>query len=60
MKNTQSLENLTVEAITSIAASIAKKYGVEAAMDWLQGNFTPEEIKEVGYNLNIRIRARKG
>jgi hypothetical protein len=62
MKNTPctSLSNLTIEAITNIAISIARKDGAEAAFAWLNANFTPEEVKEVGYEINARTRARKG
>ena len=61
MMNTHtSLSNLTIEAIANIAISIARKEGAEAAFSWLSANFTSEEIKEVGYEINARTRARRG
>ena len=62
MKNTPrtSLENLSIEAVANIAISIARKDGAEVAFAWLSANFTPEEIKEVWYEINARTRARRG
>lgn len=61
MKNTPctSTENLTTEAIVNIATSIARRKGVDEALDWLYGNFSEEEVKEAGYELSRRLRARK-
>jgi hypothetical protein len=40
MKSTPSTSNLTLEAIVNIATSIARRKGVDEALDWLYGNFS--------------------